>query len=498
MWENLALGLQSVMHLNALVAIFFGVLWGVIGGMIPGINATIAMALLLPFTWSMDSHVAVMMLAGVYCGGEYGGSIPAILLGTPGTPPAACTVIDGYALHKQGKTGVALGTSLIASVFGGLCGAVALVIVAIPLARIAISFGPSEYFALAVLGLTLICSLGGKNVFKGILAGIFGIFIACIGFDPFAGIPRFTFGSYSLADGFQMISVMMGLFAVSELLIQAEEMKTEQAFVLKTKVDTRFPSWKQIKQFLPVSIFSSGLGIAIGALPGAGATVAAFVAYSEAKRWCKDGDTFGEGNIKGVAAPESANNAVTGGALVPLLALGIPGSNSTAIMLGALVIHNISPGPLLFQNSPEIPYGIFTSLFAANFFMLIIGYLAIKLAIKVTNISKPVLIACIMALVFTGAYAYSGEVFDIPVTLGFGVLGYIMKKYGLPHTSTVLGFVLGFIMEVNIRRAIIINHGSYFQSFFNSPLSSILLIIALVSVAVSLWQNLRKPEATDS
>ncbi len=497
MWDNLLLGIDAVWHLDAMLGIAFGVLWGVFGGMIPGINATVAMALLLPFTWGMDSHVAVMMLAGVYCGGEYGGSIPAILLGTPGTTPAACTVIDGYEMHKQGRTGVALGTSLISSVFGGMFGAIALIVVAVPLARFAITFGPSEYFALALLGLTLICSLGGKNVFKGILAGIFGIYIATIGFDPFTGTPRFTFGLLSLSSGFEMISVMMGLFAVSELLLQAETMHADDSFTLNSKVNTRFPNWKEIKSFLPTSLFSSVLGLGIGALPGAGATTAAFVAYSETKRWSKDHDTFGQGNIKGVAAPEAANNAVTGGALVPLLALGIPGSNSTAIMLGALVIHNITPGPLLFTQHPEIPYGVFTSLIAANFFMAIIGYMAIKVAIKITNISRPVLVACIMALVFTGAYAYSSDVFDIFVTLGFGVLGYVMKKYGIPHTSTVLGFVLGFIMEVNIRRAIIISQGDYIAAFFNSSLSTILIAIAFVSVVFTLWQNMKKPVSID-
>jgi putative tricarboxylic transport membrane protein len=497
MLENLLVGIHTVFHLNAVLAIGFGVLWGVFGGMIPGINATVAMALLLPFTWGMDSTVAVMMLAGVYCGGEYGGSIPAVLLGTPGTTPAACTAIDGYELHKQGKSGIGLGTSLISSVFGGMFGAVVLIFIAIPLAAVALSFGPSEYFALAFLGLTLICSLGGKNVFKGILAGIFGIFLACVGFDPFAGVPRFTLGSLSLSDGFNMISLMMGLFAVSELLLQAEKLGADDSFGLKEKVDTRFPNWMQIKSFMPVAFFSSVLGLIIGALPGAGATTAAFVAYSEAKRWSRDGDTFGKGNIKGVAAPEAANNAVTGGAMVPLLALGIPGSNSTAIMLGALVIHNISPGPLLFTKSPEVPYGIFISLLVSNFFLIFIGYAAIRLALKVTKVSKPVLIAVIMALVFTGAYAYTLEVLDIYVTLGFGLLGYIMKKYGLPHTATVLGFVLGFIMEVNLRRAILINHGDYFTALFKSPLSAILLSIAIISVVVSLVQNIKKPVEMD-
>ncbi len=493
MWHGLLIGLQSTFEPLSLLAIAFGLLWGVIGGMIPGINASVAMALLLPFTWGMQPHVAVMMLAGVYCGGEYGGSIPAVLIGTPGTTAAACTVIDGYELHKQGKSGIALGTSLISSSFGGILGALILLVAAVPLAHVAISFGPSEYFALAVLGLTLVCSLGGRNVLKGILAGAFGIFLATVGFDPFTGYPRFTFGSLSLLEGFEMIPLMMGLFAVSELFIQVESLAAPGANLGKEKVNTRFPGWGIIRRFLPISFFSSLIGVVIGALPGAGATTAAFVAYSESKRWSKDGDTFGKGNVKGVAAPEAANNACTGSAMVPLLALGIPGSNSTAIMLGALVIQNITPGPLLFEQSPEIPYGIFSALMVSDFLMLAAGYLAIRLAMRVTSISKPVLVAAIMALVFTGAYAYSLDTFSILETLAFGVLGYVMRKYGVPHTATVLGFVLGFIMETNLRRAIIITHGSYFKALFNSPLSSVLLVAAIASVAVSVWQNLRRP-----
>ena len=493
LWDNLLLGLMKVFQLKSILAIGFGTVWGVFGGMVPGINATVAMALLLPFTWGMDPTAAVMMLSAVYCGGEYGGSIPAILLGTPGTTPAACTAIDGYELHKQGKSGLALGVSLYASVFGGVFGSIVLIAVAVPLAVVALSFGPSEYFALAFLGLTLICSLGGKNVFKGILAGIFGIFTACIGFDPFAGTARFTMGSLDLADGFNMISVMMGLFAVSELLLQSEKPGEDASFGLKAKVDTRFPGWKDIKQCAPVAFFSSILGLVIGALPGAGATTSAFVAYSETKRWSKDSDTFGKGNIKGVTAPEAANNATTGGAMVPLLALGIPGSNSTAIMLGAFLIHNISPGPLLFTKSPEIPYGIFVALLVANVFMLGAGWAAIKASLKITKVTRPVLVSTIMALVLTGAFAYSMDIFDILVTFGFGVLGYLMKKYGLPHTATVLGFVLGFIMEVNFRRAVLVNHGDYFEALFKSHLSTILLVVATASVVFSIWQNIRKP-----
>ncbi len=498
MLENLLAGADNVFNIASLAAIAFGVLWGIIGGMIPGINATIAMALLLPFTWGMEPTNAIMMLIGVYCGGEYGGSIPAILIGTPGTTAAAVTSLDGYPLHKQGKSGIALGTSLISSTLGGLLSAVILIFIAVPLASIAIKFGPAEYFGLAACGLTLVCSLGGRNVFKGILAGAIGVFIASIGYDPMNGIPRYTMGLINIADGFELISVMMGLFAISELVLQAEELTGDAKFSIQSNVDTRLPSWAIIKTFLPTAFFSGLIGVVIGAMPGVGASTACFVAYSEVKRWSKDGHTFGTGNLKGVAAPEASNNAVTGGALVPLLALGIPGSNSTAIMLGALMIFNIQPGPLLFQRSPEIPYAFFVALIVANICLFIMGYFIVKLAIKITSISKPILFACIIALVFTGAYAFSADTFDIFVTFIFGLLGYMMKKFGVPYTATVLGFVLGFIMEANLRRALLISKGDWIGGLFTSGLSTTLIVLAVVAFIATVYQNMKKPVDMDS
>lgn len=490
--EALLAGLAFVAQWKSLVAILFGVFWGTMGGMIPGISATIAMALLLPFTWGMNPTVAIMMLAGVYCGGEYGGSIPACLIGTPGTNAAAVTVLDGYELHKQGKTGMALYVSLTSSVFGGLFSAFALMFLAIPLANVAVAFGPSEYFALSMLGLTMICSLGGKNVIKGILAGLLGIFVSTIGFDPFSGVARFTFGSFSLMQGVDLVCLMLGLFAVSEMLIQSKDyVRTGQNFEMKVKTNTTFPSWKELKRFFPFNLFGAILGVVIGVLPGAGGTTATFVSYGEIKRWSKNPDSFGKGNPVGVAVAESSNNAVTGGALVPLLALGIPGSNSTAIMLGALMIHNVAPGPLLFTKTPEIPSSIFISLIVANIFLFGVGYLAIKSAIRFTSIKKPALISIVLGLVFTGVYAYSGDIFSIWICLAFGFIGVWFRYFGLPNSAVVLGFVLGFLVEANLRRALIVSDGSYLGAFFNSTISSVLLIAAVISVLTVLWREMR-------
>ncbi|GHS85856.1 C4-dicarboxylate ABC transporter permease [Synergistales bacterium] len=483
--ENFMIGLNTLFSLDAIVAIVIGVVWGTIGGMIPGINATIAMALMLPFTWGMQPAIAVMMLSSVYCGGEYGGSIPAILIGTPGTNAAAATVFDGFEMHKKGQTGLALYLSLYSSVFGGIFGAICLILLAIPLASVALAFGPAEYFLLALTGLTLICSLGEDNILKGIWAGLLGILLSFVGLDPFVGSPRLTFGLLDLSDGLEMIPLMMGLFAISEVLRQALSFDISESYVF-SESDNRMPPLRTLASYFKTHVIGSIIGVVVGVMPGAGATVAAFLSYSWFKKTSKDPDSFGKGNPIGVAAPESANNAVTGGAMVPLLALGIPGSNSTAIMLGALMIHNVIPGPMLFVNHPEIPYGIFSSMFVANIVLFFVGIVCIKAAIKITSISKPALFATIITLVFTGSYAYNGEMVDVLVAFICGIVGLGMRKMGLPHAATVLGFVLGFIMEANMRRALIISGGSYVRVFTNSGITITLAIIMIISLMLPL------------
>ena len=490
MFDGILLGLHQVASWQSITAIAFGVLWGTIGGMIPGINATIAMALLLPFTYTMNHTVAIMMLAGVYCGGEYGGSIPAILIGTPGTNAAACTVIDGYPLNKKGKTGLALYLSLVSSCFGGIFSAVFLVFLAIPLSNVALAFGPAEYFALAFLGLSMVCSLGEKNVFKGILAGIVGILLSTIGFDTFTGAKRYTLGLLDLASGISMVALMMGLYAITEMFDQACLYRKERKLAFEhIKPDLSFPKWVELKKYFPWSIFASIIGVVIGVMPGAGATAASFLAYNEVKRFSKKSD-FGQGEPLGIVGPESANNAVTGGAMVPLLSLGIPGSNSTAIMLAAFSLHNVNCGPTLFTTNPEVPYGIFVSLFLSNFLMFFIGWLCIKCAMKITSLSKPILIAVVIALVFTGTYAYSGEVFSMYVTLVCGIIGLLFRYFKVPSAAIVLGFVLGEIMEANLRRGVIISRGSFWGCFTNSTLSSVLLALSAISILYSLKTNL--------
>jgi putative tricarboxylic transport membrane protein len=487
MIENLLLGIEHAITWQALLCLLIGVTWGIIGGAIPGITGSIATALLLPFTWSMDPAVALMMLAGVYVGAEYGGSIPAILIGAPGTSAAAATVMDGYNMHKQGHTGKALGTSLITGTIGGFFSVFVLILVAVPLAKVALAFGPPEYLALSIFALTVVASLVAKNLLKGIISAIFGLSLAVIGMDPFTAEQRFTNGSPDLITGLELIPVLIGLFAVSELLAMSKEY-TKQKKTNVSGVSTKFPTFKELKESFRATAIGSVIGTFFGIMPGVGGSVGSWVAYNEAKRWSKNKDAFGKGSIEGIAAPEAANNAVTGGAMVPLLALGIPGSNTTAVMIGALIIHGVVPGPLMFEQHPEIPYGLFIGLLIAQIFMLVVGYFVIKPAIKVSNVSTPVLLAVIFPLVFVGSYSINNSIFDVGVVLLFGAIGYIMNRYGFSPPATVLGFVLGGFIETNLRRGLAMSSGDYLI-FFERPISLILLILAVFSLAAPFVQD---------
>lgn len=481
--------LSLVFSLKALWATALGVAIGIIGGAIPGINASMAMALVLPFTWNMDVVSAVLMLAGIYCGGQFGGSITAVLIGVPGTTSAAATVVDGYPLHHKGQSGKALGTALIASTIGGYVSAILLVLLAIPLAKVALAFGPAEYFGLAALGLTLIASLAGKNIFKGLISGLFGLLLSTVGIDPFAGVSRFGFGNPNLSGGLDLIPVMMGLFAVAEVLEEVEKKIVRQR--LDEKASTALPTRSEIRGFLPICLVCSVIGCFVGVMPGAGASIACWLAYNWAKTTSKNGHLFGTGVLEGVAAPESANNGVTGGAMVPLLSLGIPGSNSTAVMLGALMIHGINPGPLVFRDHPLVPYSLFVGLFVANAFMFVFGFLLLKPSIRIVNSPESMLYAGILALVFAGAYSLGNDIFGVIVTAVFGVIGYFLRKAEFSPPSIVLGLVLGFILETSLRRSLTMSRGSW-SIFFQRPIACGLIVATLASLAFFLWQQYRR------
>lgn len=478
MLDNLILGFSTIASVPALTAIVAGVLIGILCGVLPGLSASTAVALMVPFTFGMDPVVSVLLLVSVYLAGEYGGSITAIAIGTPGTPAAAATMIDGYQLTKQGKPGLALTTSVVASSIGGILGAVVLFAFSEPLAGVALSFGAPEYFALAVFGLTIIASLASDNLMKGFIVMLLGLLLKSIGLDPFTGEERFTFGVPKLMDGLSFIPALIGLFAMASVFTGIEKTLGN---VQPMRLSFAMPKLRQLLGMWKVYLHSSVLGSIIGVLPGAGATIASFICYNEVKRFSKKKDQFGKGCLEGVAAPEAGNNAVVGGSLVPLLTLGIPGSATAAVLIGALMLHDIQPGPLLFQTNGEVVYGIFAGLIVACFAQLVLGIIGVPLWVKVISAPKALLLPVIAAISVIGAYGYNNSIVDVWVMFGFGLLGYVLKKYSFPVTPIILALVLGGILEENFRRSLMISGGEY-DIFFTHPISAGLLAMAALSL----------------
>ncbi len=474
----------------AIFAAFAGVAWGMLGGALPGISPSITMALLLPFTYTMDPIPAIVLLASTYVGAEYGGSIPAILIRTPGTNAAAATAIDGYEMHLQGKGGEALGLSLVSGVFGGLIGILCLILLTKPLASVALYFTPPAYFSLGILGLSVIASLSQESITKGLMAGVIGLMIATVGTDPVSGVNRFTYGTPELLDGIPFILVMVGVFAVSELLVQASQ-PNPQAHRVKRQVRIVLPGWLRFRKLLKPQLIGSGIGLFEGCMPGAGGTVASFMAYNEARRWSKTPEKFGKGSDEAIVAPEAANNTVAGSAIVPVLSFGIPGSNSSAVLLGGLLIHGIQPGPLVFDQHPEVIYGLFSGLVIANFAQLIIGILLLTPAIWLVHRPKPYLLAAIYALIFSGIYSIDNTLFDLYLVLIAGAIGYVMRRLGFPFLPLVLGLVLGYLIESNYRRSLLLTSGEH-RVFIEDPISLGLLIAAVVLIVGSAVRDRRK------
>ena len=478
--------LNHLASVSIIVAAFGGVLWGILGGALPGISPSIAMALLLPFTVGMDPTTALVLLAAVYVGAEYGGSIPAILIRTPGTNSASATVVDGYAMAAKGRAGEALGISLISGLWGGLFGLAVLVLCTESLAKVALAFTPAAYFSLGILGLSVIAGLSGGSLLKGTIAALIGLTIAFIGSDPVSGVPRFTFGSADLLGGVKPILIMVGLFAVTEMLVQITEPPWAKAN--KSEAKLKLPNWAMSKRLFKPQAIGAVIGTVEGVTPGAGGTIAAFMAYSEAKRWSRHPEEFGHGSPEGIAAPECANNVVTATALVPLLSLGIPGSNSAAILLGGFLIHGLQPGPLLFAKAPEVVYGLYGGLFIANIAMLLIGMVILSPCIWLVNRPKPFLIAVILALVMSGVYAIHQSFFEIFLVVAVGLLGYAMRWLSLPVLPLVLGLVLGYLVESNYRRSLLISGGEL-SIFVTDKVSLGLLSLAVLLTGYTAWKE---------
>jgi len=477
-------GFLYVLHPLRFPFLFLGVAGGIVVGALPGLTGSVGIILLLPFVYHLDASTAMVMLCGMFCGAIYGGSISAILISTPGTPSAAATVLDGYPLAQKGEAGKAIGVATIASATGGVISTFCLMFIAPQLARIALKFGPEEYFALMIFGLTIIASVSGKSLVKGLISGFFGLLIATVGLDPVTGYARFSFNIPNLMTGFPLLPVLIGLFAISQIFIQLEAVG-KKIIHFKQKIKNVLPSFKELKKLFTIIIPASFLGTFIGVIPGTGGTIASFLAYNEAKRWSKNPESFGKGNIIGVAAPEAANNGTTGGAMVPLLSLGIPGDVVTAVMLGALLLIGIRPGPLLFKEHPEIVNPIFAGMLLANVLILLLGILSVRLFPQVLKTPNSILFPVIFTLCFLGAFSLNNSVYDMFIALIFGIIGYIMKKNAFPVAPIVLGVILGPIAEDELGRALIISHGDW-TVLFQSPIAIFFYTISILSLLFSL------------
>jgi len=470
----------SIINLQAVLMAFLGVFSGIIVGVIPGLTASMAIALLIPFTYALPPIAGISLLLGVYCGGVYGGSITAILIGTPGTPAAVATLIDGYPMARKGDAGKALYYATVGSFVGGVFSCIVLTLVAPKIAAVALRFGSPEYFALAVFGISIVSSISGEEIIKGLSVACVGLLITTIGYDPIGGLPRFTFGQMQLTGGISFIPALIGLFAVSQVIEEVEIKTVLSGIEVTTDVKPTI-TWEETLSYWKEFIRASVIGTIVGIIPGTGTGIASYLSYNESRRFSRYPEKYGTGIPEGVIASETANNAVTGGALVPLLTLGIPGDGITAIILGGFLIQGIVPGPELFRQNIQLVHGLFIMLFLANVFMLILGLLGIGLFSKIMNVPKNVLLPIILVFCFIGSYSLSNNMFDVWITLSFGVIGYVLNRFQYPLSPLILGMVLGPIAEANLRRALL-QSGNDISVFVRRPISAIFLLLAAIGL----------------
>jgi len=452
-----------------------GTFAGIYVGAIPGLSVTMAVSILISFTFAWDVNEALALMAGVFMGGVYGGSRTAILLNIPGAPSAVVTALDGYPLAKRGEAGSAIGLSTVMSFIGGLIGIITLMIAAPIISEFTLMFAPRDYFLLAILGLLLVGALSGESLAKGIFCAALGVTLGMIGLDPLTAEERFTFGNLELTGGVPYIAAMIGFFGIAEVFVQLHHLDIKP---IRQNLEKILPSWKLVKKYLPLSLQTSGIGVIVGALPGTGGDIASLLAYDHAKRITKDPSVpFGEGAYEGLIAAETANNAAVGGAYIPMLTLGMPGDAVTAVMIGALFIHGIQPGPLMLTETPHLFWFTVGNLTLANLCILIFGLTGIKLFSKIVQCPKGILLPIIVVLSVVGTYAIQNSVVDIYWMFGCGVLGYFLKMYGYQVAPIILGIILGPMIDVSYRRAALSvqnDIGLFFWEFLSNPISLIL------------------------
>lgn len=475
--------LATVANPYTLFLVVAGTFLGLVFGSLPGLTSTMGVAILIPLTFTLEPVDAMGMMLGTYIGGMAGGAVSATLLNIPGTPSAIVTCLDGHPMVQQGRGAEALGWAAFSSGWGSLVSWVLLVTISPLLARLCTSFGSPEYAALAFFGLTIIAAISGKSILKGVIAGIFGMTLSFVGVDPIWGELRFTFGSIDLMGGISTIPAMIGLFSIPQILRSCTARDNAKVDSKDLKLSKFVPSFREMWQQKWAILRASVIGVGIGIIPATGGNIGSFIAYDQAKRFSKHPETFGKGNYEGIIASEAANNGVCGGALVPMLTLGIPGDSVTAVLLGGLMIHGLRPGPALFSDTPDIVVGIFTTILVATIAMVLIQMVGIKLFVRILNIPVHYLSGILVVLSLVGSFALRSNFFDVLLTLGIGLFGYFFVKAGFPSAPVVLGLVLGSMFEGEIRRALRLSGGNP-SIFFTRPISCVILLMG-VGVIVS-------------
>ncbi len=457
-----------------------GVLAGICIGALPGLTATMGVALLLPMTFGMDAAQGILMLLGIYCGAIYGGSISAVLLHTPGTPASAATAIDGYALAQRGEAGRALGAATLSSYIGGLVSVLCLWLISPQLAKLALQFSSAEFFLLAVFGLCIIGSISGENVEKGLICGCIGILVATVGIDSVTSYIRFSpEGNYNFMGGISYIPIMIGLFAMSQAFENIEDIFSEEE--IQAKITNILPHKEDLKKIFRIAPVTGLIGTFIGIIPGAGADIGSFVGYNVARNIAKEPEKFGTGSVEAISGPEGGNNGVTGGAMIPMLTLGVPGDAVTAIMIGALTIQGLTPGPMLFESNKVLVYTIFLGMLIANTLMCLFGFAGIRLFTKVLSVPKVILTPAIFVLCIVGSFAMKNSLFDVWVMFVAGIVGYFLGKAKVPTSPAILGLILGPMAEKNFRTALLKSSGDPVV-FFNTPICWFFLVLIFVTL----------------
>jgi putative tricarboxylic transport membrane protein len=500
-FDNLIMGFQVATSWENLLFCLIGVTLGTLIGVLPGIGPVTGIAILIPITYGMSATTAIITMAGVYYGAMYGGSTTSILINLPGESASVMTMLDGYQMAKKGRPGPALGMAALASFIAGTFAVLMLTLVGPPLADLAVSFGPPEYFALTFLGLTLVSALGGDAPLKAFISAVLGLLISCVGIDAISGVARYTFTSMNLLDGVGFIGMAVGLFAVSEILVNMEEPIQQVFSDAKLGIMSLFPNWQDWKDSFGALWRGSLIGFFVGLLPGSGATLCSFIAYTVEKKVSKHPEKFGTGVIEGVAAPEGANNSAAGGAMVPLLTLGIPAGGSTAVLLGALMIHGLRPGPMLFTTNPEFVWGLIASMYIGNVFLVILNMPMVGIWVKLLKVPYKVLMPLIITIAATGIFATDNNVFDMWIMCFFGVVGYLMRKIDIPAAPMVLALVIGRLVENSLRQSLTISQGSL-TIFFTRPIAAVLIVFAFASLFApllkTLWSNYRRYSSEES